>query len=358
MLQFNGEDRFTWINRDGEEKTVSIDNSECNEKKPIFAQDNVQITNKRDLPIQSIHYGMEFEFEQMKIIVGPIICQKTETRPQTQINEDDVTCQTLLLNGFTKSKIYTLKTNAVNNGKPYVAYCDMQQNALEKPLSMLQGPSGDQGPRGNQGLKGDQGLIGDQGLKGDKGFKGDQGLNGDQGLEGVQGLKGDQGLKGEQGLTGDQGLKGDQGIWCPTSTDSTYELVGNKCFHFFNTKCKTFVEAKEYCKSKTLNGSGKLYEPKTTSHLDLMHQVLKRRAIKSNCIWLGIDDASTEGTYTYSSDKTLVDPGVNSVIQRANSCDQTGSDGYKDCDYVYTCKGGGTYTIDAAYSGFSIACEV
>ena len=57
MLQFNGEDRFTWINRDGDEKTVSIDNSECNEKKPILAQDIVQINNKRDLPIQSIKVG-------------------------------------------------------------------------------------------------------------------------------------------------------------------------------------------------------------------------------------------------------------------------------------------------------------
>ena len=57
MLQFNGEHRFTWTNRDGEEKTVSIDNSECNEKKPILAQDIVQINNKRDLPIQSIKVG-------------------------------------------------------------------------------------------------------------------------------------------------------------------------------------------------------------------------------------------------------------------------------------------------------------
>ena len=141
MLQFNGAHRFTWINRDGEEQTVSIDNSQCNEKNPILAQDIVQITNKRYLPIQSIHYGpLEFDIQQMNIVIGPIICQKSETRPQTQINEDDVTCQTLLLNGFTKSKIYTLKTNAVNNGKPYVAYCDMQQNGLEKPLNMLQGP--------------------------------------------------------------------------------------------------------------------------------------------------------------------------------------------------------------------------
>ena len=56
-MQFNGEDRFTWINRDGEEKTLSIDNSECNEKKPILAQDIVQITNKGHLPIQSIKVG-------------------------------------------------------------------------------------------------------------------------------------------------------------------------------------------------------------------------------------------------------------------------------------------------------------
>ena len=97
--------------------------------------------------------------------------------------------------------------------------------------------------------------------------------------------------------------------------------------------------------------------------MDLMKQALKRRSM--NCIWLGIDDASTEGTYTYSSDRTLVDPGVKSVFHQANRCDQPGlkeygsGGGSRDCDYIYFCTNGITYTYVSDNGGFdAIACEV
>ena len=95
--------------------------------------------------------------------------------------------------------------------------------------------------------------------------------------------------------------------------------------------------------------------------MDLMYQALKRRG--TNCIWLGIDDASTEGTYTYSSDRTLVVPSVKSVFVTANSCKQTGLSnivlpGSKDCDHVYFCTSTGkTYTQMATFINF-IVCEV
>ena len=79
VFQFYGEHLFTWINRDGEEKTVTIENSECDRKKPIWAHDVVQIDNKRDLPIKTVKYGkMELELEEMKLEIGPVICQKPE----------------------------------------------------------------------------------------------------------------------------------------------------------------------------------------------------------------------------------------------------------------------------------------
>ena len=97
--------------------------------------------------------------------------------------------------------------------------------------------------------------------------------------------------------------------------------------------------------------------------MDLMYQALKRRG--TNCIWLGIDDASTEGTYTYSSDRTLIAPGVKSVIHRANSCDQTGlskvygsSDSSKDCDHVYFCTYYGNSYTAWLTSTKNIVCEV
>ena len=97
-------------------------------------------------------------------------------------------------------------------------------------------------------------------------------------------------------LKGVQGAKEISGVECPTSTDSSYEVVGNKCFHFLNSG-KTFVEAKEYCQSKSINQQGKIYEPKTTNHMDLIHKIYKKRGGTnySYCFWLGIDDASTEG---------------------------------------------------------------
>ena len=111
--------------------------------------------------------------------------------------------------------------------------------------------------------------------------------------------------------------------------------------------------------------------------MDIIHEAYNRRG-QNYCFWLGIDNASTEGTYTYSSDGTLIDPGVKSVIARANGCDQTGLSkecrdaefcpsmglgsagtraGTRDCDHVYSCSKSKTYTVwSTNHNG--IVCEV
>ena len=78
---------------------------------------------------------------------------------QRQISGDeDITCQTLLRTGFTRSGLYTLK----NTSMPYISFCNMQRNGEETQLDMLQGPQGIQGvpgPKGETGARGQPGIV-------------------------------------------------------------------------------------------------------------------------------------------------------------------------------------------------------
>ena len=48
----------------------------CDYKSSVLRTDYEQITNKSVLPVTKVYYGpMEFEIDQMKIVVGSLICQ-------------------------------------------------------------------------------------------------------------------------------------------------------------------------------------------------------------------------------------------------------------------------------------------
>ena len=80
---------------------------------------------------------------------------------QRQLSEDeDITCQTLLRAGFTKSGLYTLKNESI----PYIAFCDMEESGIETQIDMLQGPQGVQGIQGLPGPKGETGARGQPGI--------------------------------------------------------------------------------------------------------------------------------------------------------------------------------------------------
>ena len=75
---------------------------------------------------------------------------------QRHLSEDeDITCQTLLRTGFTKSGLYTLK----NTSMPYIGFCNMQENGEETQIDMLQGVQGVQGIQGVPGPKGETGIV-------------------------------------------------------------------------------------------------------------------------------------------------------------------------------------------------------
>ena len=131
---------------------------------------------------------------------------------------------------------------------------------------------------------------------------------------------------------------------CVFSSDDHYEIIGNRCFYIEDAH-KKFQDAKEHCADKFPQNSGKIYEPKSKNHIELMRAALKRRGM--NCIWFGITDVANEGTYTYNSDGTLVDENVKSIIQVHDNC------GSKDCDYVFYCSNPGK-----AYEHWSITRHV
>ena len=82
-FQFNGENLFYWEDRFGNERTLTIEDSNCNQKSNIFLTDHAQITTKSLLPITKIKYGpLPYKSEKMIISVGSLVCKKSNLKRQ------------------------------------------------------------------------------------------------------------------------------------------------------------------------------------------------------------------------------------------------------------------------------------
>ena len=76
-FQFNGEHLFHWHDREGNEKTLEIQDSLCNLKSNVLRTDHAQIRDKSHLPISKLLYGPhQLETEQMTITVSKLVCQQ------------------------------------------------------------------------------------------------------------------------------------------------------------------------------------------------------------------------------------------------------------------------------------------
>ena len=92
---------FSWINRIGNEKTIIPEESNCNQKSSVLKSDHVQITDKSALPVMKIYYGpLEYEMDQMKIVVGSLVCQPDPEKHYTiedHVNELDVAVENIVM---------------------------------------------------------------------------------------------------------------------------------------------------------------------------------------------------------------------------------------------------------------------
>ena len=103
--------------------------------------------------------------------------------------------------------------------------------------------------------------------------------------------------------TGNQVLQNNQtpSIKCPTNS-SGYYLVGNKCIYFEQTDLN-WENAKKGCKNK-FSGGGRLFEPLSLQeHNDVFALIILQYKNYNNNVayWIGVDDLSQEGSFTYSS---------------------------------------------------------
>ena len=87
-FQFNGEHLFHWYDREGNEKTLEIQDGVCNQKSNVLRTDHTQIRNKDHLPISHLSYGPhELETETMTITVSGLVCQQDDLETYETIED-------------------------------------------------------------------------------------------------------------------------------------------------------------------------------------------------------------------------------------------------------------------------------
>ena len=80
---------------------------------------------------------------------------------------------------------------------------------------------------------------------------------------------------------------------CPTGSPG-YHLLGNKCIYYEKTYL-SWENAKKGCKDKFSSG-GRLHEPVSLQEHSDVHTITNKSSY-----WIGVDDLSQEGNFTYSS---------------------------------------------------------
>ena len=114
-----GEHFFTWVDRNGEEQNLNLEDSNCNHKASVLRTDYAQVTEKSMLPVTKIYYGpLEFEMDKMEIIVGPLLCNQADLETQYSIEDhinrlDDAIENIVLAQNRTQEQVNDLQ-NTVN----------------------------------------------------------------------------------------------------------------------------------------------------------------------------------------------------------------------------------------------------
>ena len=88
ILQFNGQNLLSWVDKNGIEHKVTLDSNNCDSKRPVWQTDSGSINEKELLPITAIKYGPLLYAEEMgKVKVGPLECNPLESDEIIDINK-------------------------------------------------------------------------------------------------------------------------------------------------------------------------------------------------------------------------------------------------------------------------------
>ena len=87
--------------------------------------------------------------------------------------------------------------------------------------------------------------------------------------------------------------------FCPLENPN-YIMVDNQCY-YIQTNTTNYETAIETCKEKLADqGGGRLFQPRSRAQNELIMRLAHKATGKSNWLWLGITDNTTEGEYTYN----------------------------------------------------------
>ena len=89
ILQFENQNRMTWIDRHGTEHPLTtVGSNNCDARKPFLVTDTDNFTDMEKLPILKVTYGpLAHEAEEMTVTIGPLICDPAQDGQVKDIRE-------------------------------------------------------------------------------------------------------------------------------------------------------------------------------------------------------------------------------------------------------------------------------
>ena len=132
ILQFQGEDLFTWIDKSGSKHSFRELNSSqiCDEKAPVLLEEMAIVTDKNVLPLLGYSYGsVDYEGQELTVKIDSLICL-----PDMDMEEENLIPNKLL---WLENGINSTNEDLVNQGEELQSVKLNLQNQINSKASEM-----------------------------------------------------------------------------------------------------------------------------------------------------------------------------------------------------------------------------
>ena len=109
-----------------------------------------------------------------------------------------------------------------------------------------------------------------------------------------------------------------------------WKKVSNSCILLSSEKTN-FDTAVKKCKDQ----GGKLYEPQSLSHNQMVYALIEEKGLESKNFWVGIHDKNTENSFVYQSNNQPIAFQHWGSYSNENGAQPNNMDGHQDCVQIY-----------------------